>query len=182
LIPLRVKLLGAATIAIIIMLFVVGWCERRTGVAIGKIGEKVAETGALVDRLEPVVAAAAKAADVETKKLVAKSEDYSSARSKVEVNGDSVIADGQRVELPSVASALVKADSLSVQVAPTVIKEAAKDSVNLLFYKAVDAHDSALEKEKSPWCGKKCGITIGVAGTAAGVLLVAKVIHLVTHK
>jgi hypothetical protein len=182
LIPLRVKLLGAAvrsrsSSCSLSSAGANGAPALRSGKSVKRLPKR-----ARVDELEPVVAAAAQAADVETKKLVAKSEDYRSARSKVEVKGDSVIADGARVELPSVASALVKADSLSVQVAPTVIKEAAKDSANLVFYKAVDAHDSALEKEKSPWCGKKCGITIGVAGTAAGVLLVAKVIHLVTHK
>jgi hypothetical protein len=161
-----------AGVAVIVALAVCGWSLRRSGIAIGKLGERVVETRRHVDELRPVVAAAAKAADVETKKLVAKNSDYRAARAKVEVKGDSVIADGQRVELASVAAALVRADSLSIQVAPTVVKQAAKDTANLVFYHAVDAHDSALEQEKEPWCGRKCGVAIGV-GTTVGVVYVA---------
>lgn len=179
-ISFRTKLI--AGVVAIAVLAVCGWCIRQDGIATGKIGERVVESRKRVAELRPVVAAAAKAADVETKKLVTKNSEYRAARAKVEVKGDSVIADGQRVELPSVAAALVHADSLSVQVAPTVVKQAAKDSVNLVFYKAVDAHDSALEQEKEPWCGRKCGIAIGV-GTTVGVVYVAvRIIRAVAHK
>lgn len=173
-----VILLSAAAIA----LAVCGWCIRRDGIAIGKIGERVAETRRHVDELRSVVAAATKAADVEVKKSVAKRTEYRAARSKVEVKSDSVFADGQRLELPSVAALVKTSDAVVVQDSTTFVKQAAKDSVNLVFYKAVDAHDSALEREKEPWCGRKCGVAIGVGTTLGVVYAAVRIIRAVGHK
>ena len=160
-----------------VTLAVCGWCIHRDGVKAGELGEKIAVTAEKAKQLKTAIAAAKKSAEVETAKLVAKTSDYQTARSKVETKGDSVIADGARARMPSVVAALVKADSLAVQVAPTVIKKAASDSLENLLVGTLNDHVDLLEQKKEPRFGTKTGFAIGVVGTAAAVILAVKIIR-----
>ncbi|MFL5481126.1 MAG: hypothetical protein ACJ8AK_02970 [Gemmatimonadaceae bacterium] len=168
-----------AGVAAIIILAACGWCIRRDGVKAGELGEKIAATAEKAKQLEAALAAANESADVETQKLVAKDSDYRAARSKVETKGDSVIADGKRVELPSVVAALVKADSLSIQVPPTVVKEAAKDTLQNLLVGTLNDHVDLLEQKKEPRFGTKTGVVIGVVGTTVAVYITYRVIKII---
>lgn len=119
----------------------------------------------------------AEKADVatEVKKSVAKRAEYHAARAKVVVEGDTVIADGKTVELPSVASLIRVADSRGAQDSASMAKQ---DLLIGTLGKRVDL----LEDTKQPWCGRKCGIAIGVGGTAAAVYIAVRIIKAVAHK
>jgi hypothetical protein len=177
---LRTKIFAGVGLAIAVAVF--GFCERRAGVQVGALDQKIVASAARVKQTETAVAAADQETKVEVKKLVTKNADYQGARAKVELKGDTVVADGQSVVMPSVAAALVKADSLSVQVAPTVIKQTRSDSLQKVLAGALNDHIDLLQKEKKPRIGVKTGIAIGVVGTVGVVYIAVKIIRAIGHK
>lgn len=179
-IPLRALIV--AVVALAIAGLVLAYCERSAGRSIGALSQKIVASTARVKSIETAVAAAVADTKVETKKLVTKDADYQGARAKVALKGDTVIADGESVVLPSVAAALVKADSLSVQVAPTVVKQTRSDSLQNVLFGAYREHVDLLQEEKKPRIGLKTGIAIGVVATVGVVYLGVKIIRALGHK
>jgi hypothetical protein len=177
---LQTKIIAGVAIAIAVLVF--GWCQRREGAKTGALNQEVKMSAVVVSAAKADVAVAAADAKVETKKLVAKNEDYRSSRSKVEIKGDSIFADGQRLELPSVALALTKADTLSDQVLPTVAKQARSDTLQKVLVGALDRHVDLIQEEKRPRIGMKTGIAIGVVGTCAVVYIGVRIIQALGHK
>lgn len=105
-----------------------------------------------------------------------KREVYHVARSKVVLEGDTVVADGKTVELPSVATLIKVADARGAKDSTSLAKQ---DLLIATLGKRVDL----LQQEKEPWCGRRCGITIGVAGTIGVAYVIVKVVlPLVRHK
>lgn len=180
--PLSLRTKIIAGVAAVVLLSVFGWCEHRAGVKVGALDQKIVASAARVKSIETAVAAADQETKVEVNKLVAKNADYRGARAKVELKGDTVIADGQSIVLPSVAAALVKADSLSIQVPPTVVKQTRSDSLNTVLVGALDHHIDLVEELHKPRIGVKTGIAIGVVGTAAVVVIAVKIIRAVARR
>jgi hypothetical protein len=180
--PLSLKTKIIAGAGVVIVLAVCGWCIRRDGIKLGQVEQKIVASAERVKNIETAVATADQETKVETKKLVTKNADYRSARSKVEVKGDSVIADGQRLEMPSVALALTKADTLSNQVMPTVEKQARSDTLQHALVGALNDHVDLIQQEKRPRFGTKTGIAIGVVGTIAVVYIGVRIIQALGHK
>lgn len=178
--PLRTKIIAGVAIAIAVV--VLAYCERRAGKSIGALSQKIVASSARVNEIETTVAAADAETRVEVKKLVTKNADYRGARANIELKGDTVVADGQRVELPSVVAALVKADSLSAQVPPTVVKQTRSDSLQNVLVGALDHHIDLLEEAKKPRIGVKTGVVIGVVVTVGVVYIGVKIIRAIGHK
>jgi hypothetical protein len=152
-----------AGVAILIAVAVFGWCQRREGQKVGAVDQEIKAAAV-------VVTARKAAAGVELKKSVAKRAEYHAARAKVELKGDTVIADGQSVFLPSVANLVKVADSRGEQDSTSIAKQ------NLLIG-SLDHHVDLLQEAKRPRCSTKCGIVIGTAATVTVVVVVAKVIQ-----
>lgn len=115
------------------------------------------------------------AAVVVRAKTVAKRKEYRAARAKVVVKGDTVIADGKTVELPSVASLIRVADSRGAQDSTDMAKQD-------LLIATLGQRVNLLERVKEPRCGRKCGIAIGVAGTGAVLYVAIRIIGAARHK
>lgn len=163
---LQQKIIAGVAIAIAVLVF--GWCQRREGQKVGAIDQEIHASAVVVKAQKADVA-------VEIKKSVTKRAEYHAARAKVELKGDTVVADGQTVVMPSVAAALVKADSMSAQDSTSIAKQ------NLLVG-ALDHHVDLLQEAKRPRFGTKTGIAIGVVGTAAVVYLAVKIIKAVAKR
>lgn len=157
-----------AGVGILIAFALFGFCERRAGKEEGAIKQEIKESAV-------VVKARKQESAIEVKKSVAKRAEYHAARAKVEVKGDTVIADGQTVVMPSVANLVKVADARGDQDSTSITKQD-------LLVGALSDHVDLLQKEKSPRCGKKCGIVIGVVGTAGVVYVAVRIIKALAHK
>jgi hypothetical protein len=91
------------------------------------------------------------------------------------LKGDTVIADGQTVVLPSVANLVRVADSRGEQDSTSLAKQ------NLLIA-GLDHHVDLLQEAKRPRCSTKCGIVIGTAATVTVVVIAVKIIRAVGHR
>lgn len=177
---LQQKILAGVLVVIAIAVF--GWCQRREGVKTGALNQEIVTSTAAVKDLKLEAVVVDKAAQVEVKKSVAKRADYQAARAKVELKGDTVIADGQSIVLPSVAAALVKADTMSVEDSTAIAKQARSDTLKTVLVGALDHHVDLLEEAKRPRCSVKCGVVIGTVTTVAVVIIAVKIIRAVGHK
>lgn len=157
-----------AGIAAIAVLAVAGWCIRRDGINRGAIDQRIQTSATEVKELkhDAVVVRA---------QTIAKRKEYHAARSKVELEGDTVVADGKTVELPSVASLIRVADAHSAQ---DSVDQAKQD----LLVAGLDKRVNLLEEAKRPRCSMKCGVVVGTAGTIAVVYVVVKIIKAVGHR
>ena len=158
---LKQKLVAGVAIAIAIAVF--GWCQRREGQKVGAVNPELKANAVVVQAQKADVV-------VEVKKSVAKRKEYHAARAKVELKGDTVIADGQAVVLPSVADLVKVADSRGEQDSTSIAKQ------NLLIA-SLDHRVDLLQEMKRPRCSRKCGVVIGVAGTAAVVYVAVRIIQ-----
>jgi hypothetical protein len=163
---LKQKILVGVAIAIAVAVF--GWCQRREGQQLGAINQEIKASAV-------VVQAERTGAGVEVKKSVAKKAEYHAVRAKVELKGDTVIADGQTVVLPSVANLVRVADSRGDQDSTSLAKQ------NLLIA-GLDHHVDLLQEAKRPRCSTKCGIVIGTAATVTVVVIAVKIIRAVGHR
>jgi hypothetical protein len=84
--------------------------------------------------------------------------------------------------MPSVAAALTKADTMSVQDSTAIGKQARSDTLKTVLVGALDHHVDLLQEEKEPRIGLKTGIAIGVVGTAAVVIIAVKIIKALGHR
>jgi hypothetical protein len=157
-----------AGVALVVAVAVFGWCQRREGQQLGAINQEI-KASAVVVQAQKVDAG------VEVRKSVAKRTEYHAARAKVEIKGDTVIADGQTVVLPSVANLIKVADSRGAQDSTSLAKQ------NLLIG-SLDHHVDLLQEAKRPRCSTKCGIVIGTAVTVTVVVIAVKVLRAVSHK
>jgi hypothetical protein len=179
-VSVRAKILAGVAIAIVIVVF--GFCERQSGKKIGALNQKVVASAARVKSAELAVRAADPVAKAEVEKSVTKRANYHEARATVEVKGDSVFADGQRVDMPSVAAALEKADTMSTQDSTAIREQARSDTLKTALVGALNDHVDLLQEEKRPRIGMKTGIAIGVVGTCAVVYIAVKIIRAVGHR
>jgi hypothetical protein len=162
----RTKIVAGVAVAIALAVF--GFCERRAGQQIGAVNQELKASAIVVtaERADAVV---------EVKKSVAKRAEYNAARAKVELKGDTVIADGQSVVLPSVANFVKVADSRGVQDSTSLAKQD-------LLVGGLDHHIDLLEEAKKPRCSTKCGLVIGAAVTVTVVVIAVKIIKAVGHR
>lgn len=160
------KILAGAVIAIAIGVF--GWCQRRDGEKAGAVNQEIKASAIVVTARKAAVA-------TELEKSVAKRVEYHTARAKVELKGDTVIADGKTVELPSVASLITVADARGAQDSASLAKQ------NLLV-SSLDHHVDLLAEAKRPRCSTKCGIVIGTATTLTLVVVVSKIVRAISHR
>jgi hypothetical protein len=163
---MRQKIIGAAVIIIGVALF--GWCEKRSGIQSGALSQEIKASAVVVNARKADVA-------VQLKKSVAKRAEYKAARAKVTVKGDTVIADGQSVVMPSVANLVKIADSRGEQDSTSMAKQD-------LLVGALDHHVDLVQEMKKPRIGVKTGIAIGVVGTVAVVYIGVKIIKALGHK
>lgn len=160
------KIIGVVVIVVAFGVF--GFCQRREGQQLGAINQEI--------KASAIVVQAQKAeAGVEIKKSVAKRTEYHAARAKVELKGDTVIADGQAIVLPSVANLIKVADSRGAQDSTSLAKQ------NLLIG-SLDHHVDLLQEAKRPRCSTKCGIVIGTAATVTVVVIAVQIIKAVGHR
>lgn len=171
-----------AGVAILLVVIFGAWWIHRDGEKAGAVDQEIKASAVVVTAAKADVAAARAAAKVEVAKLVTKRTDYRAARAKIEVKGDSVIADGQRVDMPSVAAAIARADTVSDQIPPTLAKETRSDTLQAVLAGALDHHVDLLQEEKKPRIGLKTGVAIGVVGTVAVVYIGIRIIRAVAHK
>lgn len=163
---LKQKILAGVAIAITVGVF--GWCQRREGQQLGAINQEI-KASAVVVKAQRVAAGA------EVKKSIAKKAEYHAARAKVELKGDTVIADGQTVVLPSVARLVKVADSRGAQDSASLAKQ------NLLIA-GLDHHVDLLQEARRPRCSTKCGVVIGTATTVTVVVIAVKILRAVGHR
>lgn len=164
----RKRILAGALVLVALAVF--GFCERRAGVKAGAVDQEI--------KASAIVVKAARAdVDVELKKSIAKRKEYHAARAKIQVKGDTVVADGQSVVLPAVAGFVRVADSRGDQDSTSIRKQD-------LLVAATDHHVDLVQEMKKPRCGKNCGIAIGVVGTVGTVYVVFRVIDAIAkaHK
>jgi hypothetical protein len=179
-ISLRTKIVAGVVLAIAVV--VLAYCERRAGIQVGQVEQKIVASGERVKQLEAAVAAVDKETAVQVEKSTTKRTEYRAARAKVEVKGDSVIADGQRVDMPSVAAALIKGDAMGTQDSTAIREQARSDTLQHVLVGALDHHVDLLQEEKRPRFGTKTGIAIGVVGTVGVVYVAVRIIKAVAHK
>lgn len=141
---------------------------HRDGEKKGAVNQELKTNAAEVKDLR--VAAVVVRKQSETKKA-----EYHAARAKVELKGDTVVADGKSIELPSVASLITVADARGAQDSVSLAKQ---DTLIAALGKRVDL----LEEAKQPWCGRKCGIAVGAVGTVGLVYVAVRIIRAVGHK
>lgn len=177
---LRNKIIAGVAIAIAVLVF--GWCQRREGVKQGQLDQKITASAEKVEDLKLEAALVDADAKVEVKKAIAKRPEYRAARAKIEVKGDTVIADGQSVVLPSLADFVKVADSGHAQDSTAIDKQARSDTLQKVLVGALDDHVDLLQEAKRPRFGTKTGIAIGVVGTAAVVYVAVKIIRVLGHR
>jgi hypothetical protein len=163
---LQQKIVAGVAIAIAVAVF--GWCQRREGQKAGAINQEIRASAVVVQAQKADVA-------VDLKKSVAKRTEYHAARAKVEVKGDTVIADGQSIVMPSVANMVKVADSRGDQDSTSMRKQD-------LLIAGLDHHIDLVEEMKKPRCSRTCGIVIGTAATVTVVVIAVKIIRAVGHK
>lgn len=171
-----------AGVVAIAILGVAGWCIRRDSFNAGRVDQRLETSATAVKHLTIEKVVVDKAADVEVKKSIAKRPEYRAARAKIEIQGDSVFADGQRLELPSLADFVKVADARAGQDSTTIVKQAEARSKGDILVGALTSHVDLLQEVKKPRCSRKCGVVIGVAGTAVVVIIAVKIIQAVGHR
>jgi hypothetical protein len=180
LLSLRNKII--AGIALVLAVVVFGWCEHRSGAAAGALNQKIVAAGDKVTEKKLAAVIVDKVAQVEVKKSVAQRADYRVARSKVDVQGDSVFADGERIQSRSIADLVKAADKVVVQDSTTIVKQventAGRDSV----IAALDSHVDLLKEDKQPRFGVRTGVVVGAVGTVVVVVIAVKIIKAVAHR
>jgi len=177
---LQTKVIAGVVLALAVVLL--AYCEKRSGIQIGQVEQKITASAEHVKHIEAAVAAVDRETKVEVARAATKRSDYHAARAKVQLKGDSVIADGQRVELPSVAAALAKADTMSRQDSTAIKAQARSDTLEHVLVGALNDHVDLLQEEKRPRCSATCGIVVGTVGTALVVVIAVKVIQALGHK
>lgn len=177
---LKTKIIAGVAIAVVLL--VLGWCRQREAFNAGRADQRLETNAGVVKELRTKAVVVDKAAAVEVKKSVAKRAEYHAARAKVEVKGDTVFADGKQIEMPSVTDLIRVADSRGDQDSTTIVKQAAQDTANKAINWGLGQRVDLLEEAKRPRCSRKCGVAIGVAGTAAVVVIAVKILRAVGHK
>lgn len=163
---LRTWILAGVVAAIALAVF--GFCERRAGKQEGAVNQEI--------KASAVVVKARKAdAAIEVKKSVTKRAEYNAARAKVEVKGDTVVADRQSAVMPSVAALVKVADARGSQDSTSIAKQD-------LLVGALSDHVDLLQQEKKPRIGFKTGVALGVVATGVVVYVAVKIIKAVGHK
>lgn len=168
-------------IGIFVAGIVLSFCSRRNGIEIGAQDQRIqtAATDVKELKLEKVIV------DQVAEKEVAKSDrirpERRAARAKVEIRGDTVIADEQTIVLPSVASLIRVDDRQGAQDSTSIHAQARSDTLANKLIAGLDVHVDLLEEAKRPRCSRKCGIAIGVVGTVGVVYVVVKVVAAIRH-
>lgn len=160
---------------------ILSFCSRRDGIAIGAQDQRITAAAADVQELKLEKVIVDKVADAEVVKSDRIRTERRTARAKVELRGDTVIADGHAIELPSVSSLIRVDDRQGVQDSTSIDVKARSDSLGKILIAGLDKHVDLLEEAKRPRCSRKCGIAIGVGGTVAAVVVVAKIITAFRH-
>lgn len=177
----QIQLVMIAVIAGALLLGVVSFCSRRNGIAIGGQDQRITTAAADVKelRLEKVIVD--QVAEEEVKKSDRIRPERRAARAKVQLRGDTVIADGQTIVLPSVVSLIRVDDRQGVQDSTSIRAKARSDSLGNVLVGGLDKHVDLLEEAKRPRCSRKCGVAIGVVGTVGAVVVVVQIVKLFRH-
>lgn len=171
-----------AGVAIAIALATGAWFIHRDGVEAGQVDQKIEASAVSTKQNRAIAAVAQKAADAQVKKSDSVRVVYHAKRSKVEVKGDSVFADGQAVDMPSVASLIAEADSRGAQDSTTISSSGASKAAVDSLVSSLDGRVDLLQEAKRPRFGTKTGVAIGVVGTAAVVYIAVKIIRALAHR
>lgn len=158
----------AAGVIVCLAIGVFAWLIHRDGEKKGALLQEIKASAV-------VVTAARSDVKVEALKSATKKAEYHAARAKVVLQGDTVIADGKSIDLPSVANLIRVADARGAQDSTSMAKQ------NLLVG-ALDHHVDLVQELHAPRFGTKTGIAIGVVATVGVTYLAVKIIRAVAHK
>lgn len=173
--------IAALVVAGAVAIAVFGWCQKRSGISIGAQDQRIQTAAAGVQELKLEKVIVDQVAAEEVKKSDRIRPERRAARAKVEIRGDTVIADEQTIVLPSVASLIRVDDRQSAQDSTSIKAQARSDSLGKILVAGLDKHVDLLEEAKRPRCSRTCGIVIGTVGTVAVVYVVAKVVAAIRH-